>query len=82
MEKTVKTTSSCISAALQKWDIMSLSTRTSKQLTAAAMAAYANHHLNKEDVGGEALSDQLRDAICEAIGDDAYRDWMIELMSE
>ncbi len=73
------TTQNCIAQALRDPLVMSLSSRTSKQLTAAVMAAYAKHWLGKDDIGWDELGTQLHDAICEAIGDDVYQRWIADM---
>lgn len=51
-----------------------------ERLLHAVLCAYAKHHLEHPDIGWEQLTDILRDAICEEIGDEAFCKWL-ETMS-
>lgn len=42
----------------------------------AVKAAYLKHHLNSDAIGWEELSNILLDALCNALGDKGYQDWI------
>jgi hypothetical protein len=42
----------------------------------AVQLAYRKHHLGDESIGWEELGEVLHDALCEAMGDDGYIDWL------
>ncbi|MDP3794227.1 MAG: hypothetical protein Q8R07_05795 [Candidatus Uhrbacteria bacterium] len=69
------TTQEAIAAALS----LPLDMATQKQVLHACMAAYAKHHIGKDDIGWGELGDILCDAICEALGDDGYQAWLLSI---
>lgn len=46
-----------------------------QRLLHAVLCAYAKHHLGRDEIGWEQLSDILLNAICEEIGDKEYVKW-------
>ncbi len=46
------------------------------RLLHAVLCVYAKHHLNRNEIGWNQLSDILCNAICEEIGDNDYCKWM------
>lgn len=48
-------------------------------LAEAVKLAYRKHHMGDEDVGWNELSDRLRDALCNSMGDVGYQRWVAEL---
>ena len=42
----------------------------------ACKAAYRKHHLGDESIGWEELSDILKEALCNAMGDDDFYLWV------
>lgn len=49
------------------------------QLLEAAKLAYRKHHLGDDKVGWSELSEALLDALCEAMGDEAFQAWVDEV---
>ena len=47
----------------------------------ACKAAYRKHHLNDDSIGWDELGMILQEAICNAIGDDGYAEWMERITS-
>lgn len=41
----------------------------------ACKLAYQKHHLNDDSVGWNELDEALRDALCEALGDEEFLSW-------
>lgn len=46
------------------------------QLLEAVKLAYRKHHLEDDTIGWEELSGALQDALCKAMGDSAFVEWM------
>ena len=42
----------------------------------AVKLAYRKHHLGDESIGWGELSECLLDALCNAMGDDGYQEWL------
>lgn len=49
------------------------------ELLEAVKLAYRKHHLGDDTIGWDELSDKLHNAICNAMGDRAYIEWMDSL---
>ncbi len=49
------------------------------RLIRAVKVAYRKHHLRDDFIGWEELSDLLQDELCNAIGSDAFCDWLDSL---
>ncbi len=47
-----------------------------KQLLMAVQIAYRKHCLNDDSIGWNELSDILQNALCEAMTDGGYQDWL------
>jgi len=54
-------------------------TRVEAQLLDAAQMAYRKHHLGDDSIGWDELSEILLSAICDAMTDKGYQDWMKSL---
>jgi len=54
-------------------------TRVEAQLLDAAQMAYRKHHLDDDSIGWDELSEILLSAICDAMTDKGYQDWMKSL---
>lgn len=61
--------------ALSKPDYHALN-RRGERLLHAVLCAYVKHHMVDPEIGWDELSEILHDAICEAIGDDAFCEWV------
>jgi len=46
------------------------------QVMSALMAAYKKHVMGADSIGWDELSDTLTDALCEAMGDEAFNAWL------
>lgn len=51
-------------------------TKRELKLLKAVQLAYRKWHLDDPNVGSNQLSEALLHAICEAIGDEGYQEWM------
>lgn len=51
-------------------------TGSTAQVIEALKLAYRKHHLNDDSIGWSELSDIMCDALCEALGDDAFQRWI------
>lgn len=51
-------------------------TRTNDELLEAVKLAYRKHHLGDDTIGWNELSDTLLNALCNAMGDEAYLEWV------
>ena len=64
------------------WDeaINRIDNRLSKYnlILEALKLAYRKHHIMDDSIGWEELSEKLRDALCEAMGDEEYQQWLEE----
>lgn len=48
-------------------------------LLTACQMAYRKHHLDDDSIGWDELSDYLGDALCNAMGDQEYINWLYEI---
>ena len=53
-----------------------LACSTEQCLLKACQAAYKKHHLNDDSIGWTELSDILMNALCNAMGDEAFCEWL------
>jgi hypothetical protein len=51
-------------------------TEREKELLHAVQMAYRKHWLDDDSIGWEELGKILNNAICNAIGDDGYKEWV------
>jgi hypothetical protein len=61
---------------LLRRDISEKDARIKEFLTACQMA-YRKHHLDDQSIGWEEMSDVLQDAICNAMGDKEFNEWLV-----
>ena len=48
----------------------------------ACKAAYRKHHLADDSIGWDELSDILKEALCNAMGDDEFVMWLDSIKTE
>jgi hypothetical protein len=46
------------------------------ELLRVVKAAYLKHHVGKDDIGWDKLADMMQNALCNAMGDDAFCSWL------
>lgn len=51
-------------------------THPNPQMLKALQMAYQKHHIGLVEIGWDQLSDTLHDALCEAMGDAGYQEWI------
>ena len=47
-----------------------------ESLLEACKAAYRKHHLDDDSIGWDELDNILLDALCNAMGDNGYQEWL------
>jgi len=53
-----------------------------ESLLEACQCAYRKHALNDDNIGWEELSDKLLDALCNAMGNHGYDNWLHDLKAQ